>query len=86
MFLSKDADDTTNPLAYRGLKITSALYRKWASTRLKALEQWIDSWDHPALHVIGGKGAQDAWLFTALRTEIAQLEGQNMTGGSIDIF
>ena len=57
VFLSKDADDTSNPLAYRPLKITSAIYRRWATARLKSLEPWIDSWDLDALHVIGGKGA-----------------------------
>ena len=36
VFLSKDPEKTDDPLAYRGLKITSATYRKWASTRLRA--------------------------------------------------
>ena len=41
VFLSKDPDCTEDPLAYRGLKITSAIYRRWASNRLKALRRWI---------------------------------------------
>ena len=41
VFLSKDPDQTANPLAYRILKITSGLYRKWASCRNMNLENWI---------------------------------------------
>ena len=86
VFLSKDPDDTSNPLAYRPLKITSAIYRRWATARLKKMEKWIDEWDHPALHVIGGKGAQDAWYKTALDTEFTRQLGLDIAGGSIDIF
>ena len=86
VFLSKDPEKTDDPLAYRGLKITSAIYRKWASTRLRALAPWVAQWDHPALPVVGGKGAQDAWLLTALKAELSRLKGHHITGGSIDIF
>ena len=37
VFLSKDANSTDNPLAYRILKITSGWYRKWASCRNREL-------------------------------------------------
>ena len=86
VFLSKDPDDTANPLAYGGFKNTSAWYRCWASCRLKALDKWISQWDHPALHVVGGKGAQDVWLKTNLKAEIALLEHKMITGGSFDIY
>jgi hypothetical protein len=86
VFLSKDPDNTDDPLAYRGLKITSCIYRKWASNRLHSMEEWICQWDHAALHVISGKGAQDAWLLTSLKVELARLEGRDVTGGSIDIY
>jgi ribonuclease HI len=86
VFLSKDPNNTTNPLAYRGLKITSGIYRKWASNRLHDLDDWVAQWDHDALHVVGGKGAVNAWLRTSLRTELLQLEGLEVSGGSIDIF
>ena len=86
VFLSKDPDDMSNPLAYRPLKITSAIYRRWATARLKKMEHWIDSWDHPALHVIGGKGAQCAWLKTALGIESLRQMEIDLAGGSIDIF
>ena len=61
VFLPKDPDDTQNPLKYRILKITSAYYRRWASTRNQQLEEWIKLWDHPAINAgVPGKGAQDA--------------------------
>ena len=50
------------------------------------MDEWVSQWDHPALHVIGGKGAQDAWLMTSLKAELARLEGKNISGGSIDIY
>jgi ribonuclease HI len=86
VFLSKDPNKTDDPLCYRGLKITSCIYRKWASNRLHALDEWVEQWDHPALHVVGGKGAMDAWLRTSLRAELNKLEERELTGGSIDIY
>ena len=50
------------------------------------MDKWIEKWDHPALHVICGKGAQDAWLLTSLKAEICKLQGLSLTGGSIDVF
>jgi ribonuclease HI len=86
VFLSKDPNKTHDPLAYRPLKITSVIYRKWAGTRLQNMSDWIDEWDHPALHVICGKGARQAWLHTGLAYEHHKLQGLEIAGGSIDIF
>ena len=87
VFLSKDANDTQNPLAYRILKITTAWYRKWATARVKSLEKWIETWDHPALNAgVPGKGAADAWYNTAVFNELNITNGQDVAGGSIDIF
>ena len=85
-FLSKDPTRTDDPLAYRGLKITSAIYRRWASNRLHALDKWIATWDHDALHVVGGKGAQDAWLLSSLKRQFSRLRAIDLTGGSIDVL
>ena len=87
VFLSEDPNDSSNPLASRILKITSAIYRRWGSTRLRNLAEWVNSWDHPALHAgIPGKGAQDAWLKTALGVELAKVFGLEVSGGSVDIY
>ena len=87
VFLSKDPDNTANPLAYRILKITSGLYRKWASCRNRNLEGWIKTWDCEAINSgVPGKGAQDAWQKTAIANELTKLMGQHISGGSIDVF
>ena len=44
VFLNKHPEDAANPLAYRIMKITSAIYRQWANTRLKDLEGWVSMW------------------------------------------
>ena len=40
-YLAKDAQNREDPLAYRVLLILPAIYRRWASARLAALEDWI---------------------------------------------
>ena len=87
VFLPKDPEDTQNPLAYRILKVTPAIYRRWATTRMRHLEDWILTWDHPALHAgIPGKGAFDAWYKTAIETELHLLQGRHVCGASIDVY
>ena len=87
VFLSKDAGDTSNPLAYRILKITSGIYRKWGSTRIKDLNQWIQEWDDGAINAgVPGKGAVDAWHTTALDIEYAITNNIKLAGGSIDVY
>ena len=87
VFLSKNAEDTQNPLEYRILKITTAWYRRWATARVKSLEKWIEEWDHPALNAgVPGKGALDAWYNTAVFSELHMSNDQDVAGGSIDIY
>ena len=87
VFLSKDADDIGNPLAYRILKITSAVYRKWASTRLRDLADWVDAWDDEGLNAgVRGKGAMDGWYRTALELELHKVQGSRIAGASIDVY
>merc|ERR1739843_74809 len=57
VFLSKDTEDMGNPMAYRILKITSMLYRLWATIRVQHLEQWISTWADPAMFAgVAGAG------------------------------
>ena len=87
VFLSKDADDLGNPMAYRILKITSMLYRVWASVRIKNLEPWVMSWADKAMFAgIPGAGAEEAWYLTQLDIEIKRLTNSHITTGSIDVF
>ncbi len=76
-----------NPLAYRILKITSGVYRKWGSMRMRQLQPWVELWDDEALHSgVPGKGAADGSLKTALQVEQAIANNQLVAGGSIDVY
>ncbi len=87
VFLAKDENDTQNPLAYRILKITSGLYRKWGSLRMRQLQSWVELWDDEALHAgVPGKGAIDGSLKTALQVEQAMANHKLVAGGSIDVY
>ncbi len=87
VFLAKDPADTHNPLAYRILKITSGVYRKWASLRMKHLQDWIQLWDEEAILAgVPGKGATDGWYKTALILEQARANNLLFAGGSVDIY
>ena len=87
VFLSKNAHDTANPVAHRILKIISGWYRKWASCRVRNLQGWIATWDNKYIKSgVPGKGAQDAWLQTALQLELDNLTGLETAGGSVDIY
>ena len=59
-------------MAYRVIKITSALYRLWAGVRLRHMRPWVQGWDDPALLAgTQGRSAQDGWYSTALALEEA---------------
>ena len=87
VMLPKDENNTQDPLAYRILKVSSAIYRKWATTRNKKLENWILTWDDQALYAgVPGKGAQDAWYTSAICNEMQRINGYQIAGGSIDVY
>ena len=87
MLLPKDPDDPADPMAYRVLKITSALYRLWAGVRLHHMRPWVQSWDDPALLAgTQGRSAQDGWYATALSLEAATVEELPLCGASLDIY
>ena len=85
-FLAKDPNKLEDPLAYRVLLILPTLYRRWASTRLRAMESWIEKWAMPEMFAgIKGKGAADGWYETALEFELANMEGDHVTGAAADV-
>ena len=87
VFLSKDAEDMGNPMAYRILKITSTLYRLWGSIRIQHLEQWISTWADPAMFAgVSGAGAEEGWYLTQLELELKQATGGEVTAASIDVY
>ena len=87
VFLCKDPKDAGNPMAYRILKITSSLYRIWASVRMKDMEAWVLTWADKCMFAgIPGAGAEEGWYLTQLDFELKRLAGIQITAGSIDIF
>ena len=85
--LPKDTTKPYDPLAYRILLITPALYRLWARCRLSHLQPWIEKWV-PAQAYAGtlGVGAEDAWYLSSIELEHSILQGQKMVGGTLDLF
>ena len=59
-YMEKHPDESLNPLAYRILLIMPVAYRKWATTRLRALMPWVDEWALEEIFAgIGGQGSGD---------------------------
>jgi hypothetical protein len=87
VFLNKDPEDIANPLAYRVLKVSSGVYRKWGSMRLRHLEEWQRQWDHEFVNAgVPDKSAQNAWYLEAVFLELAKLENVPTSGGGVDIY
>ena len=87
VFLSKNEDERADPMAYRILKITSTLYRVWASVRMGDLESWVETWADKSMFAgVPGAGAEEGWYLTQLDFEMKRLAGMQITAGSIDIF
>ena len=86
IFLCKDPDDKANPMSYRIIKVTSALYRLWGSVRIKDLDGWISSWKTKHMFSgIPGVGAEDCAYQTAIYAELKRIYGEGFTTGSIDV-
>ena len=86
-FLTKDEGDRFNPLAHRVLLIAPTLYRKWATLRLDDMDDWINTWSHPAMMVgVKGRGAEDGWWNTSLNLELSHTSNEAYTGGAIDVY
>lgn len=85
--LPKDTDNLADPMAYRILLILPAIYRPWASTRLKDIYPWVETWKNLSMFAgIPGMGALDGWYQTAIQVELCKLLGIPYTGGAADIF
>ena len=86
-FLSKDSEDTLNPLAYRVLLILPTLYRRWASLRLHDLGPWTATWAMPEMCAgVEGKSVEDGWWKTNLLLEEATASHIAFIGGAVDIM
>ena len=80
VFLSKSDNASADPMDDRILKITSTLYRVWASVRMADLEDWIKGWADKAMFAgVPGGGAEEAWYLTQLDFELKRLGGMQIT-------
>ena len=85
-FLAKDPGKLEDPLSYRVLLILPALYRRWASIRLRAMDRWVDTWAEPEMFAgIRGRGAADGWYETGIDMEEALAEGKHIVGAAADV-
>lgn len=79
VFLAKQVDSSWEPTDYRMIKITSAIYRKWATLRLFHLREWVMDWSEENQFTgRPGNAACEAWLATAIDVELAELSGQKI--------
>ena len=68
--LSKDPNNTEDPLAYRVLLILPTIYRRWGSARLIHLKPCVQSWQIDGMFAgVEGFGADDSWFETAIQLE-----------------
>eukprot|EP00969_Alexandrium_andersonii_P169049 7472194-Alexandrium_andersonii.AAC.1 len=74
-------------MEFRFLTILPACYRLWGKLRLRQLSPWCSEWDPPELYTgTHSKGAEEAWLQTALEAEIAMLGSVDMQCTAINLF
>ena len=87
--MAKDEHQSLNPIKYRVLLILPTVYTKWAMTRLRDMDPWIETWATPEMHAgVRGTGAQDGWYGTAVEIERTLLEPEgheHLTGAIADI-
>ena len=86
-YLSKDASNIHNPLAYRVMLILQVLYRRWATCRLHDMQQGVQMWQKTNMYAgVEGSGAEEGWYTTALSLEKFQLDNTNFAGSCADIY
>ena len=85
--MSKGEDDL-DPNGYRSLAILSVCYRIWGVATLRRSSSWVQSWQTDDLFAgtTAPLGAEDAWYIVNLQFEDAKLQGQQISGGSADIY
>ena len=75
----------SDPLKLRPITVTSALYRIWASARLKDVLRWQEKWIHASQHGFRPKhSCDDVVMDIALELERALLSRQAIHGIALD--
>ena len=85
--MHKGAPEEAGPLDLRILLILPALYRRWASTKLRTVAPWVGAWQCHDMYVgPPGSGAQDAWYSTSIIREYRHVYGIAYQGGTTDLW
>eukprot|EP00660_Eupelagonema_oceanica_P019121 gene19121-biopygen9988 len=73
------------PLKMRPISVMSAVYRLWASARLRTMIEWQERWAAKGQRGYRpGQGTEDLYWDLALRLEEALLKGEPFGGASLD--
>ena len=85
-YLEKEGSKPGEVMSYRPLTVTTPVCRRWATMRLRAMEQWIVTWVLPEMFAgVAQQGAVDAWYQVAMDIEEKMLDGTRFCGGAADI-
>ena len=75
-YLEKPGSVPGEVMSYRPLTIMSVVYRRWASMRLRCLDDWVGQWPLPEMFVgVAQQGAVDAWYQVLTDIEEMSLAG-----------
>ena len=87
IWLAKDPDVVCDALNHRILLIGSAIYRKYATTRLRHCKPWVKQWTTEDMFAgVEAMCAEEAWYSTAIQVEHARITGEPVSGASVDIL
>eukprot|EP00969_Alexandrium_andersonii_P122299 5406474-Alexandrium_andersonii.AAC.1 len=74
-------------MCHRGLLLLPVVYRAWAKYRLMCVQPWIRQWQSEHMFAgVQGRGAEDAWMESALALEEAKIAGDTATFVVADVF
>ena len=75
-YLEKEGSKVGDAMSFRPLTVTVPIYRRWAATRLRAMQAWIEGWALEEMFAgVPGQGAVDAWYQVLMDIELKMLEG-----------
>lgn len=74
-------DSATHLLDFRLLSLLGSLCRRWATHRLRQVQEWASTWAPSGTFAgVTGRGADDCWWLFALDVEEAKLLGHDVFG------
>ena len=83
--VQKSTGHNTNPEDLRPITVMSAIYRLWASTRVRNVMEWQEQWAAQGQHGgRTGRGTDDVYWQLALQLEEALCSGRPLYGCCLD--